>query len=129
MKLIFAIPIALLVILPLASKAADKACLIEGSFTFMGQTIHSKDCMQSDPKESEATFKGSCEALANMSAQMGGEAGKIDYMAQCPLPAQGVCKGMMGTQRDAYYYARSADDLATLPTSCSQLGGVWRKAD
>jgi hypothetical protein len=129
MKLMSVIPMALLVMLPLASNAADKACLIEGKFSFMGQTIHSKDCVQSDPKESEAAFKGSCEALANMSVQMGGEAGKIDYMEQCPLPAQGICKGMMGTKRDAYYYARSADDLATLPAGCNQFGGSWRNAD
>lgn len=117
--------IALFVTLPQVSRAADRACLIEGEFSLMGQTIHSKDCMQSDPKESEAAFKESCQALANTSAQMGGAPGKIEYMAQCPKPAQGVCRGFMGSKRDAYYYARSPADLSTLPSSCRQVGGSW----
>jgi hypothetical protein len=117
---------SLLLTLPQASAAADRACLIEGTFEFMGQSIYSKDCMQtSDPKEDEATFKASCQALANASAQMGGKPGKVEYFARCPEPSQGACKGLLGTQRDAYYYARSASDLSTLPASCEQAGGVW----
>ncbi|MGO3743098.1 hypothetical protein [Kerstersia sp.] len=105
--------------------AKDTACMIEGSFNLMGQTIKSRDCMQADPAEREAAFKSSCEQLANTSAAMGGAAGKITYMAQCTTPAQGVCHGLAGTQRDAYYYERNADDLAALPASCAQLGGRW----
>lgn len=129
MKLMSALSIALLFTLPQVSSAADQACLIEGKFSIMGQTIHSKDCMQSDPNETEAAFKASCQALANISAQMGGAPGEIEYMAQCPQPAQGVCKGFMKSKRDAYYYARSADDLSTLPLSCKQGGGTWISAD
>src|SRR5690606_27154372 len=128
MSYVPALVTALLLALPPVSAAADRACLIEGTFEFMGQSIYSRDCMQtSDPEEDEATFKASCQALANASAQMGGKPGKIDYFAQCPEPSQGICKGLLGTPRDAYYYARSASDLATLPANCKRAGGVWSK--
>lgn len=105
--------------------AKDTACMIEGSFNLMGQTIKSRDCMQADPAENEASFKSSCEQLASTSAAMGGSAGKVSYMEQCISPAQGICHGLAGSKRDAYYYERSAEDLAGLPASCAQLGGRW----
>jgi hypothetical protein len=129
MKWLFALFIASFLTLPQASRAADRACLIEGNLEFMGQTIYSKDCMQSAPNEDEAAFKASCEALAKMSALLGGAPGKIEYMAKCPRPAQGICQGIMKSKRDAYYYARSASDLNELPSSCEKSGGVWRRAD
>lgn len=106
--------------------ARDGACMIEGSFNLLGQVIKSKDCVQSAPAEDEAAFKTSCEQLANTSAAMGGEAGKITYLEQCPTPAQGICQDLAGLKRGAYYYERAADDLASLPASCAQLGGRWK---
>jgi hypothetical protein len=121
--------ITLCFVLPQTSRAADRACLIEGEFSFLGQTIYSKDCMQSTPNESEAAFKVACEALANTSAQLGGTPGKIKYMDKCPRPTQGICKGFMKSGRDAYYYARSASDLSELPSSCKMSGGAWSSAE
>lgn len=104
----------------------NRACMIEGSFKLLGQTLHSKDCMQVPPTEkNEAAFKRACTELANTSAAMGGEAGTVTYLAQCELTAQGICKNMMNKGWDAYYYARSADDLAALPGSCGAFGGTW----
>ena len=105
---------------------AQRACMIEGSFALLGQTIRSKDCMQASPAEKdEAVFRQSCSELANVSAAMGGKPGKVTYLARCETPAQGTCKNLMGSGRDAYYYARSADDLAALPASCELLRGKW----
>ncbi|WP_144900396.1 hypothetical protein [Luteimonas cucumeris] len=103
----------------------DRACLIDGSFTVLGRTVKSKDCMQSDPEEPEESFKQSCEKLANTSAILGGAAGKITYMKQCKRPAQGICRGFLKTKRDAYYYGRLGSDLADLPSSCTRGGGRW----
>ncbi len=108
-----------------AAEGEDRACLIEGSFNILGRTIHSKDCMQSNPKEEEESFKKSCEEFANSSAMLGGAPGKITYMKQCKRPAQGVCRGFLGTGRDAYYYQRSGDDLRDLPSNCAKGGGRW----
>lgn len=106
--------------------ARDNACMIEGRFIILGQTIESRDCMQAAPDEKEASFRASCEQLANASAAMGGKPGKVTYMAQCSKPAQGICKNVLGSQRDAYYYyERSADDLASLPQGCARGGGRW----
>ena len=110
---------------PKAADTQSRACLIDGTFNLMGQIIRSKDCMQSSASEDEAAFKQSCEQLANTSAMMGGQAGKITYSEQCPRPAQGVCKNYLGGKRDAYYYARSGDDLRDLPSDCAQGGGSW----
>ena len=110
------------------SVAKDSACLIEGSFKIMGKTISSKDCVQSDPKESEATFKASCKKLADSAKMFGGKAGNITYMATCPTPSQGICAGFARGTRDAYYYARSPSDLKNLPSSCSMSGGRWKSS-
>ena len=108
------------------SVAKDSACLIEGSFKIMGKTINSKDCVQSDPSESEATFKSSCKKLADSAKIFGGKAGNITYLATCPTPSQGICAGFARGTRDAYYYARSPSDLKNLPSSCSKSGGRWK---
>ncbi|RMX04880.1 hypothetical protein D8I35_13545 [Corticibacter populi] len=106
--------------------AQETACMIEGTFSILGQTIKSRDCMQADPNENEAAFKASCDQLANTSAGMGGGRGTITYMKQCQKPAQGICKNVLGSQRDAYYYERSAEDLRILPDGCQRGGGQWQ---
>lgn len=107
------------------SIAQDKACLIEGTMEIMGKTIYSKDCMQADPNEDENKFKNSCEKLAQAGMAFGGKPGKVTYLPACIKPSQGICVGMAGSRRDAYYYARSAEDLITLPKSCEMMGGKW----
>ena len=127
MKASLACAVALVVALfSQPSVAKDSACLIEGSFKIMGKTIYSKDCVQSDPSESEATFKSSCKKLADSAKIFGGKAGNVTYMATCPTPSQGICVGFAGGTRDAYYYARSPSDLKNLPSSCSKSGGRWK---
>ena len=122
------VAISLALMASFSAAAQDNACLIEGSFAIMGKTIHSKDCMQSAPKEATAEFKGSCSKLAATSVAFGGTAGKITYLTTCPKPSQGVCANFLGSKRDAYYYARSASDLKLLPSSCAQAGGHWLTA-
>lgn len=109
----------------LPAQAQNRACVMEATITFMGQTVYSKDCMQAAPKESEAALRRTCEEVAQMSAAMGGKPARITYLKQCPMPAQGICRGYLRTGRDAYYYARSADEVARLPTGCAQGGGRW----
>jgi hypothetical protein len=127
MKLFFIFSIvASSIMLSPISVAQDKACMIEGTMTIVGISIHAKDCMQSDPKESEKQFKTSCEQLAQASVAFGGKAGEITYMPTCVKPSQGICEGMGGSKRDAYYYARPANDLKNLPKSCEMMGGKWK---
>lgn len=103
----------------------SQACMIAGEFNVLGKTIRSRDCVQLAGASSEAELKQVCEGLANTSAQMGGKAGQITYMAACPSPSQGSCKRLFGLAFDGYYYQRSAEDLAELPNSCAQGGGSW----
>jgi hypothetical protein len=126
MKWHLVLPAAFGLLLSPLAWTADTACLVEGEFSLFGQTIHSKDCMRSAPNDADGDFRSACEALANTSAVLGGAPGKIEYSEECPLPAQGICKGFLGSGRDAYYYARSASDLRELPKSCRLGGGVWQ---
>ncbi|MCF7751582.1 hypothetical protein KQ945_12560 [Bacillus subtilis subsp. subtilis] len=102
-----------------------QACIIAGEFNVLGKTIRSRDCVQSTGTSSDTELKKICEGLANTSAQMGGTAGQVTYMKACPSPSQGSCKRLFGLAFDGYYYARSAEDLAGLPDSCTQGGGSW----
>ena len=99
--------------------------MIAGEFHLMGRVIRSRDCMQAPASVSEAEFESSCTELARTSEAMGGKAGTITYMDECPMPAQGICRNFLGSKRDAYYYERTPDDLATLPQSCVKGGGTW----
>jgi hypothetical protein len=132
MKTAFLAASSLVVLLGNAALASQsgsfeqRACMIEGTLALFGQKIYSKDCLQASPQEkNEAEFRKTCSDLANTSALMGGKAGTITYQAQCETPAQGICRNLMGSGRDAYYYARSDNDLASLPASCELLQGKW----
>lgn len=105
--------------------AATRACMITGAFQVMGQTIRSRDCMQTTREVPEQDLVRACEGLAQTSAQMGGKAGDIAYLDACPLPAQGSCRNLAGKGIDGFYYERSADDLVSLPQSCALSGGTW----
>ncbi|MCW4455680.1 hypothetical protein OK348_12880 [Flavobacterium sp. MXW15] len=99
--------------------------MITGAFQVMGQTIRSRDCMQTTREVPEQDLVRACEGLAQTSAQMGGKAGDIAYLDACPLPAQGSCRNLAGKGIDGFYYERSADDLVSLPQSCALSGGTW----
>ena len=70
-------------------------------------------------------LKQACEGLTQMAKMMGGTPPKVTYMKQCPKPAQGICANYLGSGRDAYYYARSAQEIADFPTACPKAGGRW----
>ena len=120
----------LLLATPALSWAANRACVIEGSITFSGKTTQVKDCMEFAAGVPDDQIKGSCGGLAQMSAQLGGKPGKESYLPQCPRPASGACKGLMGQPVDAYYYNLTADALQdkrkACETSSAQIkAGTW----
>ena len=113
-----------------AAWSADQACLIEGSFTIAGKATAVKDCMEFTTSVPAQQLKGTCGSLAQMSAQMGGKPGKVSYMAQCPRPASGACKGLMGQPLDAYYYNLAGNALAEKRQACETSSaaikaGTW----
>jgi len=115
---------------PSAAWSADRACMIEGSFTVAGKTTAVKDCMEFTTAVPAEQLKNSCNGLAQMSASMGGTPGKVAFLAQCPRPASGACKGLMGQPLDAYYYNLSAEALKEKRQSCETSsaaikGGTW----
>lgn len=109
------------------SAAGARACMIAGEFEILGRKIRSRDCLQAGADIPEAAHRELCEGLAQTSAQIGGgKAGSLEYMDACPSPHQGSCRGIFGqASMHAFYYERTADDLATLPSSCAMGGGTW----
>lgn len=109
-----------------APATGGRACMISGSFRIAGQTIRSRDCIAAKAGADRAALDNTCTQLAQVSAQFGGEAGRVEYMDSCPAPAQGACHNFMRSGYDAHYYERAPDDLADLPESCRRSGGEWR---
>lgn len=107
----------------------ERACTIEGTLTLMGQSIYSKDCIELQDEADVTLLKRMCDGLAEAGKGFGGQAGEVTYSVNCPLPAQGSCVGFANQPANAYYYARSAEDLANLPASCQFSGGVWKAAN
>ena len=107
------------------SLAQQKACLMEGSFTFGGQKAELKDCLQNNGV-AQAQFVQTCDGLAQATAAFGGPAAKITYMAACPAQPQGSCAGFFGQPMTSYYYKRDAKNLADSKTSCQAQGGKWQ---
>lgn len=107
--------------------AGTRACMIAGEFEILGRKLRSRDCLQAGSDIPEDTHRELCEGLAKTSAQIGGgKAGTLEYMDACPSPNQGSCRGIFGQPTmHAFYYERTADDLATLPNSCAMGGGTW----
>lgn len=110
-----------------AHEAGARACMIAGEFEILGRKIRSRDCLQAGADVPEAAHRELCEGLAQTSAQIGGgKAGSLEYMDACPSPNQGSCRGIFGhASLHAFYYERTDDDLATLPSSCAMGGGTW----
>ncbi|MDA8447121.1 hypothetical protein [Paracidovorax valerianellae] len=113
-----------------AVMAADRACVIEGSVAAGGKTVPVKDCMEFTGSIPAGQLKASCDGLAQASAQMGGKAGKVTLVAQCPRPASGACKGLMGQPLDAYYYDLSPEAAKEKRKACETSsaaikGGTW----
>jgi hypothetical protein len=105
--------------------AQDKACLLEGSFTFGGQTTEIKDCLQNGGVPA-AQFKETCSSLPQATAAMGGPAAKVTWLAACPPQPQGSCEGFFGQPMTSFYYKRDAKTLADSRSSCQAQGGKWR---
>ena len=104
--------------------AEDRACLMEGSFTMLGQTTEIKDCMDSGGVAKEQ-FVEACEGISNAAVAFGAEPARITYLAACPDGAQGSCKGLFGSPMTAYYYKRDAETLADTKNGWVAQGGEW----
>ena len=104
--------------------AENSACLMEGSFTMLGQTTQIKDCMESGDVAQEQIVE-TCEGISNAAVAFGAEPAKITYLAACPSGAQGSCKGLFGSPMTAYYYKRDAETLADTKKGCVAQGGEW----
>ena len=104
--------------------------MIAGEFEILGRKIRSRDCLQAGSDMPADEHRQLCEGLAATSARIGeGQAGSLAYMARCPTPAQGSCRGIFGQPAlVAFYYERTDDDLAALPASCGMGGGSWEEA-
>ncbi|KAB7772555.1 hypothetical protein CKY51_00125 [Xanthomonas maliensis] len=103
---------------------SPRACLLEGKFTFMGQALDIKDCIQ-NRGEPHPRLVQACDGIAATATGMGAPAPKTTWLAACPPAAQGRCQGMAGSKLDAYYYKRSAQDLPQTRASCTAMKGTW----
>lgn len=108
---------------PAGSGGPAQACMLSGRIELPGVSEDVRDCMQSNGRFSQAEFRRACEGLANALTGSGNAPAKIEYLDKCPTPAQGSCRNFMNTGMDAYYYQRT--ELASLPGSCSSVGGTW----
>lgn len=113
-----------LVIMISPALAEENACLMEGSFTMLGQTTEIKDCMESGGVAKEK-FVEACEGISNAAVAFGAEPARITYLAACPGGAQGSCKGLFGSPMTAFYYKRDAETLADSKKGCVAQGGEW----
>ncbi|MDD2924937.1 hypothetical protein [Rhodoferax sp.] len=104
--------------------AADKACLLEGSLKIGNQVVNIKDCMVNKGVD-KTRFQDTCKGIADIGAGLGAPP-KVSYLDACPPSPQGVCEGLFGQPVDAYYYKRSASDLADAKSGCLGQGGKWR---
>lgn len=105
--------------------AQDKACLLEGSFTMLGQTIEIKDCMQNNGVPQEQ-FVEICTGISSATTAMGGPPATITWLGSCPASPQGVCEGLFGAPVSAYYYKREVESLDDVKQGCVDQGGSWR---
>lgn len=105
--------------------ARDRACLLEGNFSFAGQQLDIKDCLENNgtPK---ADFLETCKSLAEATVGMGLPPAKTTYMAACPAQPQGSCQGLFGAKMTAYYYKRDAESLTDAKNGCAAQGGKWK---
>ncbi len=112
---------------PRGSGGPQQACIIAGRVVIpaLGVDEDVRDCMQSNGKYSVAEFKKACEGLGDAFVQMGSVPAKIEYVQRCPTPAQGSCRNMGNTGMDGFYYQRHGENLASLPASCTSMGGTW----
>ncbi|MFD2299406.1 hypothetical protein QRO11_06345 [Paracidovorax citrulli] len=113
-----------------AAWSANRACVIEGTISVAGAGTAVKDCMEFSSDVTAEQLKSSCDAVAQASAGLVGKPGKVTLMRQCPRPASGACKGLMGRPLDAYYYGLSADAIQQKRQACETSttvikAGTW----
>ena len=111
---------------PWLAHAQDKACLLEGNFTLMGQKLVIKDCMQNNGVP-QAQFVQNCQGASQAAASMGGAPAKITYLGACPVPALGVCDKLFGVALSGHYYLQDAQALKDTEAGCKAGGGTWKK--
>ncbi len=122
----FIVGIVALGCLPALAMAKDKACLLEGSFTLMGQKIEAKDCMLNTGAPQQH-FIESCKGLAEAGKAFGAPAAKLTWLSACPAKSQGICEGLLGAPMNVYYYKKDAQALADTQRACVSQGGKWKK--
>ncbi|RZJ11504.1 MAG: hypothetical protein EOP39_06060 [Rubrivivax sp.] len=121
----FALLVATLVAVP-AAQAADKACLVEGSFTLGNESTPTRGCTENTGLP-PAAFKEMCEGGVKMASGLpGAKPAKLTYSAACPAKAQGVCHGLFGQPLSGYYYDLDAEWLARTRKVCEAKGGKFK---
>ncbi len=130
MKALLPLIVAACLATPVAAWSADRACMIEGIVTVAGKPTAVKDCMEFATAVPAEKLKAGCNGIAQTAAQTGDKPGKVTFLAQCPRPASGACKGLLGQPVDAYYYNQSAEALKEKREGCEASvgaikGGTW----
>jgi hypothetical protein len=106
--------------------AQQKACLLEGSFTFGGKTTEIKDCIENNGV-SQQQFEQMCSQLVQVTAAFpGGKPGTVTYMPACPAKPQGICDGIFGQPMAGFYYKRDPKTLGDVKQGCIAQGGKWQ---
>lgn len=114
---------------PFQPDGSQRACLLEGRGTVMGQPFEARDCVEARGMPEDA-FRQTCEGMSQAAVQFGGPAATITWMATCPGGAQARCEmpaPMPGLAMAFVYYARDAELLASSREGCAQMGGTWRE--
>jgi hypothetical protein len=115
-----------LLLMTTTASAAEKSCLLEGSFTFGGKTTEIKDCIENNGVP-QNQFEEMCSQLVKMTVAFpGGKAGTVTYMPTCPVKPQGICVGFFGQPMSSYYYKRPTNTLADVKSGCLAQGGKWK---
>ena len=114
------------VLFPAFSYAQDTACLMEGSFTLMGQTTEVKDCIKNNGMPHEQ-FIEMCQSISNTATAMGAPAPKITYKMNCNANEQASCESPFHAPVTFYYYKRDAESLANAKKGCSLQQGKWHE--
>lgn len=101
----------------------NDACLLEGKLSFGGETTEIMDCMHNRGVPTDQ-FKQTCEGLAQLGAAFGAPP-KLTFMESCPKGWQGACNGLFGQPVEAFYYKRTAQDIADTENGCKLQQGKW----
>jgi len=110
---------------PAGVHAQAKACLLEGTFTFGGQSTVMSDCLENKGVP-DGLFKQMCEGMSEFTVVEQTFKAKITYLPACPAKAQGVCEGVFEMPLNAHYYKRDTKTLDDTKKSCLAQNSKWR---